>query len=91
MDKSIDKQHILNNFVTVLPILRASLGISQAEVAEKIGISRQTYCTLEQKKRDISWNTFLSLFFFFYVNDASRKIVISQKELLNALKEILTI
>ena len=67
--KEIEK-NILNDFTTALPILRASLGISQAEVADKIGISRPTYCALEQKKRDLSWNTFLSLFILFYANDA---------------------
>ena len=87
--KAIEKKNILEGFTTALPILRASLGISQAEVAEKIGISRQTYCALEQKKCDISWNTFLSLFLFFYVNDASRKIMLSRKELIYEVKDIL--
>lgn len=87
--KTIEKKNIIKDFTTALPILRASLGISQAEVAEKIGISRQTYCALEQRKRDVSWNTFLSLFLFFYVNDASRKVMFSRKELIYQVKNIL--
>lgn len=87
--KEIEKKNILNDFTTALPILRASLGISQAEVADKIGISRQTYCALEQKKRDLSWNTFLSLFILFYANDASRKVMLLRKELIYEVKNIL--
>lgn len=87
--KAIEKKNILKDFTTALPILRAALGISQAEVAEKIGISRQTYCALEQKKRDMSWNTFLSLFILFYANDASRKVMLLRKELIYEVKNIL--
>lgn len=45
----------------MLPILKDSISILQGELAEYIGVSRQTYCALEQGKRDISWHTFLFL------------------------------
>ena len=35
------------------PVLRARLSVSQEEVAEKIGVSRQTYNSHESKKRKI--------------------------------------
>lgn len=34
-----------------LPILRARLGLSQEELAECVGMSRQTYNALENKTR----------------------------------------
>lgn len=52
-----------------LSILRAAIGISQGELADYIGVSRQTYCALEQGKRTMSWGTFLSLFLFFISNE----------------------
>ena len=64
---------------SLLPILRASIGISQGEIAEYIGVSRQTYCALEQGKRDMSWNTFLSLFLFFISNEETNEILKSKK------------
>ena len=61
---SCKKSELIEELKSVLPILRAAISISQGELAEYIGVSRQTYCALEQGKRDISWNTFLSLFCF---------------------------
>lgn len=34
-----------------LPVLRARLGASQADIAEKIGVSRQTYNSIETGKK----------------------------------------
>ena len=44
-----------------LPVLRAKARVSQGEIAEKIGISRQTYSSIETGKREMSWTTFLAL------------------------------
>lgn len=44
------KKILIEQFVNTLPILRAAIGASQADVATAVGISRQTYCALEQKK-----------------------------------------
>lgn len=60
------KSALISELKSMLPILRASISISQGELAEYIGVSRQTYCALEQGKRDISWNTFLALFCFLH-------------------------
>lgn len=48
-----------------LPVLRAKADISQEELASVIGVSRQTYCAIESGKREMSWNSYLSLVFFF--------------------------
>lgn len=51
-----------------LLVLRTALRLSQADLAKRIGISRQTVVALEANKRPISWNTFLSLILFFSKN-----------------------
>lgn len=66
-----EKEELIQTLTPTLPMLRAALGISQGELAEYIGISRQTYCALETGKRDMSWDTFLSLFLFFISNEES--------------------
>lgn len=48
-----------------LTLLRAKIGISQADLSNAIGISRQTYSAVESGSRDMSWNTFLSLICFY--------------------------
>lgn len=56
------RKHVTKLFVE---LLRAKLGISQDELAESVGISRQTLSAIEVKKRDISWNVFLSMILYF--------------------------
>ena len=48
-----------------LPVLRAKLGISQGTLADRIGISRQTYSSIETGKREMTWTTALALVAFF--------------------------
>jgi DNA-binding XRE family transcriptional regulator len=48
-----------------LPTLRAKAKISQEELAQKIGVSRQTYSSIETGKRDKTWTTFMTLIVFF--------------------------
>ena len=55
--------------------LRAKAGITQEEIADLIGISRQTYCAIETGQREMSWNTYLSLLLFFDTNNATRSML----------------
>lgn len=43
--------------------LRAKVGLSQGEIASLIGVSRQTYSSIETRSRRMTWNTYLSLLF----------------------------
>ena len=45
--------------------LRMKADITQEELAQIIGVSRQTYYAIENQKREMTWNTFLSLILFF--------------------------
>jgi len=54
-------------FIEELPVLRAKIGISQDELAQYVGISRQTYSAIENEKRNVSWTVFLSLLCFFSI------------------------
>ena len=47
---------------------RARLGLSQQQLANKVGVSRQTYCLTESGARSLSWNTYLSIVMFFDYN-----------------------
>ena len=48
-----------------LPSLRAKIGITQEELANVLGVSRQTCYALETGKREMSWITFLAIVFIF--------------------------
>lgn len=68
-----------NNFITALtnelPALRAKARIPQEELAKIIGISRQTYGAIERKTRPMSWNTYLSLIWFFDYNKSTHDML----------------
>lgn len=48
-----------------LAALRARIGITQEELANISGVSRQTYYSLETGKREMTWPVFLALIFVF--------------------------
>lgn len=61
------KEELMSMLRNELPVLSARLGISQAKLAEMIGISRQTYNVIENGKREMTWPIFLSLVAFFRI------------------------
>ncbi len=48
-----------------LPSLRARIGVTQEQLANMIGVSRQTYYSMETRKREMSWTIFLAIVFIF--------------------------
>lgn len=48
-----------------LAMLRAKAGITQEELSNFLGISRQTYSAMESRGKPISWNTYLSLIYIY--------------------------
>ena len=65
----IDKQGYLRAMAENLPVLRAKLNLTQTELADIIGVSRQTIATAETGAREMSWSTFISLLFLFRHNE----------------------
>lgn len=75
-EKDIDNRKALIARLTYdLPVLRARLGISQEELAEKIGMSRQSYNAIEKGKREMSWMTFMALVAVFQNNEETAKML----------------
>lgn len=71
----IEKERLTERFALELPVMRARIGITQDEISGIIGISRQTYSSIETGKRKMSWTTFVALLFVFYHNPATRDLV----------------
>lgn len=88
----IDIRHnLIEIFRNELPVLRAKVRVSQETVAEKIGISRQTYSCIETGKRELSWTIFLALFAYFQNNvqtkQALSKIDGFEEKVVRAIEE----
>ena len=69
------KQELVEIFRNELPVLRAKARVSQEIIAEKIGISRQTYSALETGKREMTWTIFLALVTFFQSNEQTKPML----------------
>ena len=58
-----------------LTVLRTRAEISQEDLANLIGISRQTYSAIERKVRRMAWSTYLSLVLFYDHNQKTHKMI----------------
>lgn len=70
-----EKASFIATLTPNLTMLRAKAEISQEELANLIGISRQTYSALERKVRRMSWSTYLSLVFFYDNNQKTHQMI----------------
>ena len=70
-----EKYALIEKLTPELPLLRAKAEISQEEIANIIGTSRQTYGAIERKARKMSWNTYLSLVWFYDYNRKTHKLI----------------
>ncbi len=65
----INKEELLSDFVTKLPEIRKKIGISQSELGDKVGLSRQSISSIERGTVQLSWNIFLAIALVVFVND----------------------
>lgn len=75
----IQQDRLIEALTQNLVLLRARLGISQAELSGMIGISRQTYSAVENGYREMSWNTYLALICFYENNTRTQQLLRSSK------------
>ena len=65
----------IGNMTDNLPALRKKRNLSQEELASLIGVSRSTMACIENRKREMSRNTFLSLILIFTKNRETDKLL----------------
>lgn len=63
-----ERKELLDEMVRILPVARKIVRISQTELGQKIGVSRQTISSIERGTVQLSWQAFLSLMLFFCAN-----------------------
>ena len=74
-----EKAELIEKLTPELQLLRAKAEISQEEIANIIGTSRQTYGAIERKTRKMSWDTYLSLVWFYDCNRKTHKMLREMK------------
>ena len=60
-----------------LSTLREKAKITQDELADRLGLSRQTISAIENEKREMQWSTFSVLLMFFASDDEITQIMIA--------------
>ncbi len=70
-----EKEAFIATITPNLSVLRTKAGISQEELANLLGISRQTYSAIERNIRQMSWSTYLSLVLFYDHNQKTHKMI----------------
>lgn len=70
------RNEYIETLTAELPVLRARMHISQAELSRGVGISRQTYSLIETGKQQMTWVTFMAIIAFFSGNEKTRKELI---------------
>ena len=71
----IEKEALLENMVSNLPLLRKALGLSQTGLAELVGLDRSSIAAIENRKRKLPWDTFLALVLIFSKNAATDNLL----------------
>lgn len=71
----VDRGHYARLMAQNLPMLRASLGLSQSELARIIGSTRQTISAAESGARALSWSNFISLLYVFTQNQKTEELL----------------
>lgn len=70
-----EKDRFIAELTPHLVYLRTQAEILQEDLANIIGVSRQTYSAIERKVRRMSWNTYLSLILFYDYNQKTHRFM----------------
>ena len=87
---SDEQQRMISVLSQALPYLRKEMGVSQTELANKVGVSRQMISLIERQLQPMTWTLFLAIVFFFKSNnDFSVKDQQIVKKYPNVVEQIL--
>ena len=67
-----EQKRLIGYLTEELIILRSKAGLSQGDLAYLVGTTRQNYSMIELKKKSMSWDTYLSLIWFYDTNLETR-------------------
>ena len=74
---SDDKKELCKKMASNLATLRTKANMKQEELAERLGLSRQTISAIENERRIMEWTTFSVLVMFFAKDEEIRQIMIA--------------
>ena len=85
------KQELCKVLASNLPTLRTKANLSQDELADRLGFSRQTISAIENEKRDMQWSTFSAIVLYFAQNDEIKRLMVTMGIITDGVEKILNI
>ena len=85
------KLELCKTLASNLPVLRAKAHLSQDELADRLGFSRQTISAVETMKRDMQWSTFSAIVLFLSKDEGVKPLMIVMGILDDDVRAILNI
>ena len=87
-----ERKHELCKILTSnLPTLRTKAKLTQDELSDRLGFSRQTISAIESKKRDMQWSTFTAITLFLSTNKDVSQLMAVMGILDDDVREMLNI
>ena len=69
------RTELYNQLIDELPVLRARLGITQEMLATKVGCSRQTVNSVENRKKEMTWQLFMAIIAVLNHDETTRRML----------------
>jgi len=74
---SEQRQQLMQTLARNLSVFRAKLNASQDDLAERLGVTRQTVSAIESGQRDMTWTVFLALILIFFRNQETKRLLVA--------------
>jgi len=71
------KKTLCKKLASNLPTLRMKAGMTQTDLAVRLGYNRQTIGSIEGNKRDMFWSTFAAIVLYFSANEELKQLMIT--------------
>lgn len=86
-----EKMLLISRMAESLHILRSRLNISQEQLANLLGVTRQTISSFESGQRKMTWSIFLALILIFFRNEPTKHLLVALNIYTPALNNYLNI
>jgi len=60
-----------------ISVFRAKLNVSQEDLADRLGVTRQTISAFESGQRNMTWSIFLALVLVFFKNQETKRLLVA--------------
>jgi len=75
LEYELNKTELMTKLSNNLPTLRSKLRLKQSELAEKVGVSRQTLIQIEKGRRPMQWVNFLAILSVFKADTGTNELL----------------